>query len=120
MTNPTPQAGSPLVDVDSVRARYDEAKRSRTTAAMRTALSDIPPLLIEIRHAGWLLTLTRTRYANLLAAARAAVAADWEGEPDPLLYVRDELRSRDQMPPRDLLPRDLPDPTHPTDSGGPR
>jgi hypothetical protein len=31
------------------------------------------------------------RYANLLAAARAAVAAAEDGEPDPLWYLRDEL-----------------------------
>jgi hypothetical protein len=29
--------------------------------------------------------------ANLLAAIRATLAADAEGEPDPLGYLRDEL-----------------------------
>jgi hypothetical protein len=35
----------------------------------------------------------RMLYANLLAAARAALAAEDEGEADPLYYLRDELDS---------------------------
>jgi hypothetical protein len=31
--------------------------------------------------------------ANLLAAIRATLAADGEGEPDPLGYLRDEIDS---------------------------
>ncbi len=33
----------------------------------------------------------RIRHANLLAAARATLAADSDGEADPLYYLRDEL-----------------------------
>jgi hypothetical protein len=39
------------------------------------------------------LARTRLAYANLLAAARATVAAAAEGEADPFYYLRDELRS---------------------------
>jgi hypothetical protein len=37
------------------------------------------------------LARTRAAYANLLAAARAALSAEDEGESDPLYYLRDEL-----------------------------
>lgn len=37
------------------------------------------------------LAAVRLRYADLLAAARATMAADRDGEPDPLEYLRDEL-----------------------------
>jgi hypothetical protein len=35
------------------------------------------------------------RYADLLAATRAAVAAEEDGEADPLWYVHDELSAQD-------------------------
>lgn len=37
------------------------------------------------------LLLARVQHANLLAAARASLAADADLESDPLFYVRDEL-----------------------------
>ena len=40
------------------------------------------------------------RYANLLAAARATLRAEEEGEDDPLYYLRDELRCAEQLPDR--------------------
>jgi hypothetical protein len=46
-----------------------------------------------------LLALTRARYAELLAAARAAVAAERSGDADPLGYVRAALAERGQLPP---------------------
>lgn len=49
-----------------------------------TALADIPALLAGLAQA-------RLRWANLAAAARAAIAAERDGEPDPLWYLRDEL-----------------------------
>jgi hypothetical protein len=45
----------------------------------------------EVRELYAMLACTRRAYANLLAAARCAVAAEAEGEPDPLYYLRDEL-----------------------------
>lgn len=45
----------------------------------------------EIRELRAMLAYTRRAYANLLAAARCAVAAEADGEPDPLYYLRDEL-----------------------------
>ena len=46
-----------------------------------------------------ILTATRRAYADLRAAARATLAADRDGEPDPLCYLRDELT--DPVPPRE-------------------
>lgn len=45
----------------------------------------------EIRELRARLARTRKAYANLLAAARCALAAEADGEPDPLYYLRDEL-----------------------------
>ena len=39
------------------------------------------------------------RYANLLAAARATLSAERDGESDPLWYLRDELRATGHLPP---------------------
>ena len=47
------------------------------------------------------LAQARRAYANLLAAARCAVAAAEDGEPDPLYYLRDELSALDE--PQDRL-----------------
>jgi len=55
------------------------------------SLSDIPILAAEITRLGTELTRSRLHRANLAAAGRASIAADHDGEPDPLFYLRDEL-----------------------------
>lgn len=45
------------------------------------------------------LAALRLRYANLLAAARATIAAAHDGEPEPLAYLADELTDHTQLPP---------------------
>jgi hypothetical protein len=52
----------------------------------------------EITRLRRALTVLRARYANLLAAARAAVAAEQDGEPDPIAYLRDELPDHTPRP----------------------
>ena len=47
------------------------------------------------------------RYANLLAAARATVAADHDGEANPLAYLRDELDAHGQLPDASMHPAQL-------------
>jgi hypothetical protein len=37
------------------------------------------------------MAIIRRRYQDLIAAARASLAAAADGEPDPLYYLRDEL-----------------------------
>jgi hypothetical protein len=58
-----------------------------------TALADLPAVLAVLGLAQAELKAVRLDRANLLAAIRATLAADAEGEPDPLGYLRDELDS---------------------------
>jgi hypothetical protein len=62
--------------------------------------ADIPVLLAEVGRLHSLLTLTRLRHADLAAAAQAVLAADHNGEHDPLWYLRDELTADGQPPSR--------------------
>jgi hypothetical protein len=55
------------------------------------ALADLPAVLADLGRVRAELAAVRLDRANLLAAIRATVAADAEGEPDPLGYLRDEL-----------------------------
>jgi hypothetical protein len=57
------------------------------------ALADLPAVLAELGRARAELEAVRLDRANLLAAIRATLAADAEGEPDPLGYLRDEIDS---------------------------
>jgi hypothetical protein len=59
------------------------------------ALSDLPAILANLGRTQAELEAVRLDRANLLAAIRAALAANAEGEPDPLGYLRDELDSTD-------------------------
>ena len=58
------------------------------------ALNDVPLLSAEILLLSAELQATRLNRANLLAAARATIAAHHDGETDPLFYLRDELRAQ--------------------------
>jgi hypothetical protein len=59
------------------------------------ALADLPAVLADLGRARAELEAVRLDRANLLAAIRATLSADAEGEPDPLGYLRDELDSSD-------------------------
>ena len=59
------------------------------------ALADLPAVLADLGRVRAELEAVRLDRANLLAAIRAALAADAEGEPDPLGYLRDELDTAD-------------------------
>jgi hypothetical protein len=58
-----------------------------------TALADLPTVLADLARARAELEAVRLDRANLLAAIRATLVADAEGECDPLGYLRDELGS---------------------------
>lgn len=90
-----PNVPRPTLDKEAIRAHFRTALERRTPTAMRTALADIPVLLAEIGRLASLLTWARMEFANLLAAARATLAAHREGEPDPLSYLRDEVNAHD-------------------------
>jgi len=96
-----------FVELDAVRAHHHTAEEIRTPHALWTALADVPVLLAEIARGRTLLALTRAEYADLLAAARATIAAHRDGERDPLYYLHDELAAHGQLPPRHLHPAEL-------------
>ena len=58
---------------------------------LHDALNDVPALTAEVQRLDAELHSARLDRANLLAAARATLAASQDGEPDPLSYLRDEL-----------------------------
>jgi hypothetical protein len=50
------------------------------------------------------LLMLAAAYSELLAAARASVAAAASGEDDPLVYVREHLADHGQVPPAGARP----------------
>jgi hypothetical protein len=62
------------------------------------ALNDVPLLVAEISRLSTQVQTTRLDLANMLAAARATIAAHHDGEADPLLYLRDELHAQGALP----------------------
>jgi hypothetical protein len=61
---------------------------------LATAFADTPALSAEITHLRAELVDARLDRANLAAAALATIAAQYDGEPDSLSYLRDELRAQ--------------------------
>jgi hypothetical protein len=53
------------------------------------------------------LALARAAYAELLACARAAVAAERDHAPDPMAYLRGVLAEYGQLPPDGMRPAQL-------------
>ena len=93
-----PNASRPVLDQEAIWTHIRTALEARTPYAMWTALADVPILLAEIDRLSQLLARTRTDVANLLAAARATLAADRDGEADPLFYLRDEVTAQQATP----------------------
>ena len=89
----------PLINLEAVQAHFHQACRTREPVDLWHAVADVPALLAELSRTRSLLSLLRMTHANLLAAARATVAAAREGEPEPLFYLIDELSARNPMPP---------------------
>lgn len=57
------------------------------------ALDDARDLAAEVIRLTGELRAARLDHANALAAMRAAISAQHDGEPDPLYYLRDELQA---------------------------
>lgn len=96
-----------LINLEAVRNHFHQACQSRTPVRLWHAVADIPVLLAELSRLRSLLALVRTMHANLLAAARATIAATRDGEADPMYYLRDELDAHDQLPPDHLHAAEL-------------
>lgn len=58
---------------------------------IETALADARDLATEVARLAAELATARLERANALAAIRATIGAQRDGEPDPLYYLRDEL-----------------------------
>jgi hypothetical protein len=99
-------APEPGISLHVIYARNDHARRIITgcisvipvaaemSKQVDRALADIPAMGAVIKRLAADLADTRVDNANLLAAMRATIAADAEGETDPLYYLRDELEAR--------------------------
>jgi hypothetical protein len=90
MTN-QPNIPRPTIDQEAVLIHLRAARRRCTPVAVWTAIADIPVLLAEVDRLARLLSRSRWDFADLLAAARATLTADQDGEPDPLTYLRDAV-----------------------------
>lgn len=82
---------------DSTTAPHVTASIWQQLAA---AFADTPNLVAEITRLRADLAGARLDRANLATAALAAITAHHEGEPDPLSYLRDELRAQGHDPAR--------------------
>ena len=58
---------------------------------IETALADARDLATEVTRLSADLATARLWHANALAAMRATISAQRDGEADPLYYLRDEL-----------------------------
>jgi hypothetical protein len=98
-----PESG---ISLEMVYARNDIARRivaqavsvlpaaSALWSQVDDALADVPALGAVIGRLAAQLAETRMDRANLLAAMRATITAQADGEPDPLYYLRDELSAQ--------------------------
>ena len=86
----------PDADLQEVANRHDSA--ASAMGKLARALDTIPLLSAEIGRLRVRLARTLTDLHNLVAAARATLGADADGEPDPLYYLRDELDAQGQLP----------------------
>jgi hypothetical protein len=104
MTNPELQR---IVDTGDLRRRHAtlskaaprcalgcRGRRVHETPAASALVREIPALCDDIDRLRALLMLARHDHQDLVAAARATLNAAAEGEPNPLYYLRDELRAR--------------------------
>ena len=100
MTN-EPHVPRTTVDREAIFAHLQVAHQRKTPVAIWTAVADIPVMLTEIGRLSQLLTHARWDFANLLAAARATLDAERDGEPDPLSYLRDQVAEHRPWSPAD-------------------
>jgi hypothetical protein len=91
----------PTVDQEAVLTHLHAVRRQPTPIAVWTVVADIPVMLAEIERLARLLSQSRWDFADLLAAARAALNADHDGEADPLSYLRDAVAEHRAWAPPD-------------------
>ena len=82
-------------DLQEVANRHDTA--TAVVDTLGRALDTIPLLSAEITRLRRRLTASLNDFNNLLAAAKATISANADGEEDPLFYLRDELIAQGQL-----------------------
>jgi hypothetical protein len=99
-TRPSPDLDLQQISTRNTHARHIVvgcASALPTVAAMwqelNDALTDTATLAAHLTRLTAELKRTRLNAANLRAAMRAALAAQADGEPDPLWYLQDELNA---------------------------
>ena len=88
----------PDADLQEVASRHDGAVSAISTVSR--ALDLIPLLCAEVGRLRARLARTLANLHNLIAAARATLGAQADGEDDALYYLRDELEAQGQLPPQ--------------------
>lgn len=99
--------GTVTVDTRDLRVRYAglqapptrcpmqrPGRRGPSNRAVAELLASIPALCDEVDRLNAALIVAQRDHQDLVAAARATLAAAADGESDPLYYVRDELATR--------------------------
>jgi hypothetical protein len=93
-TEPTQYPDADLQEVISQHSHAISAMRN-----LGRALDTIPRLCAEIGRLRARLASVLTDLHNLVAAGRATLSANADGELDALYYLRDELHAQGQLPP---------------------
>jgi hypothetical protein len=75
-------------------------ENTSTVQTVRPPAINIDEHTREVQRLRLALAIMRHEYADLLAAARAAVASAGRGDLDPLFWIHDELSIRGQLPAR--------------------
>ncbi|GID61995.1 hypothetical protein [Actinoplanes couchii] len=92
----------PTIDQEAIRTHLHAVRQRPTPVTVWTVIGDVPVLLAEVDRIARLLTRARWDFADLLAAARATLSADRDGEPDPLTYLRDAVAEHQEWIPPEL------------------
>lgn len=83
------------IDLNEYAGRLRELASTRgcerCEIPLARAMTDIARLLDQVNQLYYALRKERMRSANLEAAIRAALGAYYDGETDPLGYLRDEI-----------------------------
>jgi hypothetical protein len=98
--NPSPNINLQQITIRNTHARHIVVGCASALPALAVmwrelddALTDTATLTAHAKRLSADLERTRLETANLRAAMRATLAADAEGEQDPLWYLRDELNA---------------------------
>jgi hypothetical protein len=82
-------------DLQEAVTHHDDALR--VIRSITDALNIIPALCAEIRQLRQRLAATLTDLYDLIAAAKATLSAQADGELDPFYYLRDELEAQGHL-----------------------